>query len=136
GRGFVRDNPSGAESVAYVLGDREVGEQREALIPDPDAPPLRGKAGHVLAVDQDLPRNRPEFSEDAPEKGRLPAARRTQDRGELAVPHPEAHVPQDLVAIEGYVQPPALEGRHAVEAKGARGRNTCGVPTVDFGDDS
>src|SRR6266852_3398064 len=115
--GEILGNPASPQAVANVVRNGEVGKQGEGLVDDSDPPALRRQPAHLLAVDEDLPRLGGELAQDAAEQGGLPAARRTQDRGQLAVLESERHVPQNLVAIEGLLEPSDLEGRHSTGLK-------------------
>ena len=73
-----------AEPERHVVPHRHVGEQRVALEDGVDRALLGRHVGDVATVDPDLARRRALEPTDHPQGGRLAAARRTQQRVELA----------------------------------------------------
>src|SRR5581483_5890510 len=59
--------------------------------------PVRGRpAGHVLAVQQHLPRPRPDDAEDGLQRRRLPRRVPAEQADELALSHLDVHVLEDV----------------------------------------
>ena len=67
-----------------VVEDVEVGEERVALEDGVDLAAVRRRRRHVVAVEQDLPVVRTFEAGDQPQRRRLAAPRRAEEREELA----------------------------------------------------
>src|SRR3989442_13926505 len=125
------------QSVSDVVGEGEVGKEGEALVDDPDSAAPRRQLAPLLPVDEDLARLGRQFAEDASEQRCLPAAGGTQNRGQFAVLQSERYVLQNLVAVDGLLEPSDLEGRHSTGQKGVgveiRAAPGPGTPRVKVG---
>ena len=77
-----------------VVGDRAVREQPGLLDDVADPPPelVHGHLADVLAVELDRAAGGLDQAVDHPQRGRLPAARRAQQHGDLAAGHLQAQV--------------------------------------------
>jgi hypothetical protein len=79
-------DPLPPQPIGHVVEHVEVGEQGVGLEHGVDVTFVRGEAGHVEAPELDLSLVRLLEPTDHPEGGRLPAARRSQEAEELAMP--------------------------------------------------
>jgi DtxR family transcriptional regulator, Mn-dependent transcriptional regulator len=88
-----------ADAVPDVLRDREVREERVVLEHDADAPPLRrdesSRSRHVGAVEDDAPTVRTLETGDEPQRRRLAATARPEQRKDLAL------VDREFDAVDG-----------------------------------
>ena len=91
------------ETVGDVLEHRHVREQRVVLEHGVDVPPIGRDADRVDAADQDRSLGRLLEAGEQPQRGRLAAPRRAEQRQELAPAHGEVH------AIDGRDQAEALD---------------------------
>jgi hypothetical protein len=100
---------------AEVLGHGHVRIERSALEGHREVTPLRRQVGHVVTVDDDLPRRRLLQAGDHPQQGGLAAPRRSDHHDELAVGHREVD-PGDRELVGAGVplrDGPQLQRRHA-----------------------
>ena len=125
-RAASRDLPAQAQRQPDVLGDRGPGHQRRLLEDEADV------ARAVPARPDDPPRGRPHEPRDQPQRRRLAAARRPQQRDEVAL--------VDLSATSAAARrrrrrrpcPPAPSAGAARARRGASGRagqGSCGPST-------
>ena len=100
----------GVGAHLQVLHDGQRSEQRPLLghVHQPTADdPVRAHAVDALAVEDDPPAGDRQHAGDGAQRGRLPGAVRADQRHDLAVPHLQVDLVQDLQ--------PAVAGRDAVK---------------------
>jgi hypothetical protein len=80
------------EAVRHVIEDRQMREQRIVLEYESDVAPVGGLRGDILPAEADASGIRHLVARDHPQRGRLAAARRPEERQELAGAHVEHDV--------------------------------------------
>ena len=106
------------QAIGEILAHRHMREDRVVLEDEADAAPAHRHAGHVAAAEQDAPAGRLLHAGDHVHGRRLAAARRPEQRHELAVLDGEVHglqrgevaefLDQALQADGAHVRPPCL----------------------------
>ena len=101
-----------------VVEDRQVGIERVGLEHHGEVAPARLHAADVAGLDDDRAVALPLEPGDDPQQGRLAAARRADQRDELAVGDLEIDAPQHLGAIEALSDVPDRQLRHGLPQRG------------------